>query len=74
MACVGLTFKSLEHGECFVVGKKAKPCVRVFNPGFCGNFVCLRTKICVCLAKFVCVRISMRLVVAREGLQGFGLW
>jgi hypothetical protein len=70
---VGLTFKSLEHGECFVVGKRQNH-VCMFNPGFCGNFVCLRTKICVCLAKFECVRISMRLVVAREGLQGFGLW
>ncbi len=62
----------------FCGGKKANSicvcvCVCVFNPGFCGNFMCVRTK-CVCFANFVCVRILMRLVVAREGLQGFRLW
>lgn len=40
-------------GLCFVVGKRQNH-VCVFNPGFCGNFMCLRTKMlmfykfCIC--------------------------
>jgi hypothetical protein len=45
---MGLTFQEFRAWRVFCGGKKAKPCecVCVFNPGFCGNLVCLRTKMC----------------------------